>query len=91
MQRIKYLTKVQQEELTMTITTITTATESDYAFQSCSHKWTENAVVAERAENVWEKYVQIIDFWKTLPNSKQLGQDKPGANKSYHTSLKKSK
>ena len=47
-------------------------------------------MVAERAENVWEKYVKLLIFWKTLPNSKQPGQDKPGANTSYDTSLKKS-
>ena len=48
-------------------------------------------MAAERAENVWEEYLQIIDFWKTLPKSKQLGQGEPGANNSYDTLLKKSK
>ena len=68
---------------------ITTAIERDYVLQFCSQRWIENARVAERAENVWEKYLQIIDFWKTLPRSKQPGQDKPGANKIYDTLLKK--
>ena len=43
---------------------ITTAIESDYALQFCSHRWVENGGVAERTENVSEKYLQIIDFWK---------------------------
>ena len=30
-----------------------------------------------------------MGFWKTLPKSKQPGQGKPGANKSYDTLLKK--
>ena len=68
---------------------ITTAVESDFALQFRSHRWTENARVAERAENIWEKYLKIIDFWKTLPKSKQTGQGKPRTNKSYDTLLKK--
>ena len=68
---------------------ITTAIERDYALQFCSQRWIDNVRVTERAENVWEKYLQIIDFWKTLPRSKQPGQDKPGANKIYDTLLKK--
>ena len=52
----------------------TTAIESDYALQFCSHRCIENARVAERAENVWQKYLQFIDFWKSLPKSKQPGQ-----------------
>ena len=68
---------------------IMTTIESDFALQFCSHRGNENARVAERAENIWEKYLQIIDFWKTLPKSKQLGQGKPGSNKSYDTLLKK--
>ena len=43
---------------------ITTAIESDYALEFCSHRWTKNARVAESAENVWKKCLQIIDFWK---------------------------
>ena len=43
---------------------IKTAIESDYVLEFCSHRWTENARVAESAENVWEKYLQIIEFWK---------------------------
>ena len=68
---------------------IMTAIESDYELQFCSHNWIENARVAERVENVLEKYLQIIDFWKTLSKSKQPGQGKPGANKSYDTLIKK--
>ena len=68
---------------------ITTAIESDFALQFCSHRWIENARMAERAGNIWEKYLQIIDFWKNLPKSKQPGQGKPGTNKSYDTLLKR--
>ena len=68
-----------------------TAIESDYALQFYSNRWIGNAMAAERAENVWEEYLQIIDFWKTLPKSKQLGQGEPGANNSYDTLLKKGK
>ena len=67
---------------------IMTAIERDYVLQFCSQRWIENARVAEKAENVWEKYLQIIDFWKTLPKSKQPGQGKPGTNKIYDTLLK---
>ena len=67
----------------------TTAIESDFALQFCSHRWIENARVAEKAENIWEKYLQIIDFWKTLPKRKQPGQGKPETNKSFDTLLKK--
>ena len=59
---------------------ITTAIESEFALQFCSHRWIENARVAERAGNIWEKNLQIIDFWKTLLKSKQPGQGKPGTN-----------
>ena len=45
--------------------------------------------MAKRAENAWAKYLQIIDFLKTLPNSKQPGQSKPRPNKSYDTLPKK--
>lgn len=45
--------------------------------------------MAERADNVWEKCLQIIDFWKTLPKRKQPGQGKPETNKSFDTLLKK--
>ena len=68
---------------------ITVVVESDYVLQFCFHRWIENARVAERGENVWEKYFQITDFWKTLPKSKQPDQGKPGANKSYDILLKK--
>ena len=70
---------------------ITAAIESDFALQFCSHRWIENARAAERAENILEKYLKIIDFWKTLPKSKQPHQGKPGTNKSYDSLLKKSK
>ena len=50
---------------------IMAAIENDYALQFCSHRWIENARVAERVKNVWEKYLQISDYWKTLSKSKQ--------------------
>ena len=46
-----------------------TGNESNYELQFCFQRWIENARVAERAD-VWEKYLQIIDFWKTLPKLK---------------------
>ena len=67
---------------------ITTSIESDFALQFCSHRWIENARVAERAQDIWEKYLQIIDYWKTLPKSKQPRQSKPRTNKSDHILLK---
>ena len=79
---MKYLIKNQQEELTMK--KITTAIESDNALQFCSHRWIEDSRVAERAENILEICLQIIDFWKTLSKSKQ-----PGRGKSYDTLVKK--
>ena len=33
--------------------------------------------------------LEVVDFWKSLPKSKQPGQGKAGANKSYDTLLLK--
>ena len=41
---------------------IMSAIKRVYVFQFCSQKWIGNARVAERAENVWKIYLQIIDF-----------------------------
>ena len=68
---------------------ITTAIERDYTLQFCSQRWIENARVAERANDVLEKYLQIIDFRKNLPKNKEPGQGKAGSKKSYDTLLKK--
>ena len=35
------------------------------------------------------KLLEVVDFWKSLPKSKQPGQGKAGANKSYDTLLLK--
>ena len=59
----------------------------DYALQFCSYRWIENERVPASARNVWEKYLQIIAFWKGLVKSKQPGQGKPGANKSFDSLL----
>ena len=45
--------------------------------------------MTERAENVWEKYLKIIDFLEAWPKSKQLSKGRPGNSKSDDTLLKK--
>lgn len=67
---------------------LTLASEQEYPLQFCSTRWIENERVAKRAQLVWPKVVEIVGFWKGLQKSKQPGQGKPGANKSYDTLLK---
>ena len=62
---------------------LTSATDKDYALKFCSHRWIENELVARRAQKIWPKYVEIIEFWRGLPKSKQPGKGKEGQNKSY--------
>ena len=62
---------------------LTSATDKDYALKFCSHRWIENELVARRAQKIWPKYVEIIEFWGGLPKSKQPGKGKEGQNKSY--------
>ena len=53
---------------------LTSAIGCDYALQFCSHRWIENERVAARARNVWEKYLQIIAFWKGLVKRSNLAK-----------------
>ena len=62
---------------------LTSATEKDYAFKFCSHLWFENEAVARRAQNVWPKYVEIIEFWRGLSKCKYPGRGKERQSKSY--------
>ena len=48
-------------------------------------------LVAKKAQSIWPKIVAVIDFWSTLPKSKQLGRGDPKANKSYQVLLSKCK
>ena len=48
----------------------------------CSHRWIENELVARRAQKIWPKYVEIIEFWRGMPKSKQPEKGKEGQNKS---------
>ena len=62
---------------------LTSAADKDYALKFRSYRWIENELVARRAQKIWPKYVEIIEFWRGLPKSKQLGKGKEGQNKSY--------
>ena len=62
---------------------ITSASKSDFSLRFCSHGWIENDVVAKKAFSIWPKMIEVLDFWKGLPKSKQAGQGRPGENKSY--------
>ena len=48
-------------------------------------------LVAKKAQSIWPKIVAVIDFWSTLPKSKQPGRGDPKANKSYQVLLSKCK
>ena len=62
---------------------LTSATDKDYALKFCFHRWIENELVARRAQKIWPKYVEIIEFWRGLSKSKQPGKGKEGQNKKY--------
>ena len=62
---------------------ITCASKSDFPLHFCSHRWVENNVVAKKPLSVWPKMIEVLDFWKGLPKSKQPGRGRPGENKSY--------
>ena len=68
---------------------LTSALPTDYPLKFSSHRWAENENVAKKAYNVLPKLLEVVDFWKSLPKSKQPGQGKAGANKSYDTLLLK--
>ena len=39
----------------------------------CLHRWLENEYVVKRAESTWDNFISLINYWKILPKSKQLG------------------
>ena len=49
-----------------------------FAMRFCPTRWAENEDVAERANNVWDQFVTIIEHFTKLPASKQ-----PKNNTSY--------
>ena len=49
-----------------------------FAMRFCPTRWTENEDVAERAINVWDQFVTVIEHFTKLPASKQ-----PKNNTSY--------
>ena len=63
---------------------VSLATEEDYPLLFCATRWVENQLVAKKAQSIWPKIVAVVDFWSTLPKSKQPGGGDPKANKSYH-------
>ena len=52
---------------------ITFASKSDFSLCFCSPRYVENDVVAKNALSIWLKMIQVLDFWKGLPKSKQPG------------------
>ena len=68
---------------------INSASKSDFPLCFCSHRWVENDVVANRALSIWSKMIEVLDYWKGLPKSKQPGRGRPGENKSYDFLLSK--
>ena len=64
---------------------LTSSTKADFPLLFCSTRWTENAIVAKKAQEIWAKVLELLDFWKSPPKSKKTGQGKQGKNKSYET------
>ena len=62
---------------------IAEATSSDFPYMSCGTRWAENQSVAKKATEVWSKVVLVVDYWKSLPKSKQPGYGKSGQNASF--------
>ena len=55
----------------------------------CATWWAENQSVARKAREVWSKVVIMVEYWKSLPKSKQPGCGKPGQNTSFeHLSVR---
>ena len=61
---------------------LTSAADKDYTLKFFSHRCIEIELVARRAQKIWSKYVEIIEFWRGLPKSRQPGKGK-GQNKSF--------
>ena len=41
-------------------------------------QWAENKSVARKVKVTWSKVVIMVEYWKSLPKSKQHGRGKPG-------------
>ena len=57
---------------------LTSAADKDYTLKFFSHRCIEIELVARRAQKIWSKYVEIIEFWRGLPKCKQPGKGKEG-------------
>ena len=62
---------------------VSLATKEDYPLLFCVTHWVENQLVAKKAQSIWPKIVAVVDFWPTLPKSKQPGRGVSKASKSY--------
>ena len=62
---------------------IALASKFDFSLHFCSPRWVKNDVVAKNALSIWPKIIEVLDFWKGLPKSKQPGQRRPRENESY--------
>ena len=61
---------------------ITYESKSDFPLCFCSHRWVENDV-AKKAVSTWQKMIEVLDFRKGLPQSKQPGQGRLGGKKLW--------
>ena len=50
---------------------ITSVSKSDFSLCFFSRRWVDNNVVAKKALSIWPKVIEVLDFWKELPKSKQ--------------------
>lgn len=54
-------------------------TKGTYPLQFCSHRWAENKRVADRAIDIWDDIVLVVNHWSELNKSQQPSPE----NKSY--------
>ena len=59
------------------------ATRSDFLHMFCATWWAENQSVGRNAREVCSKVVIVVEYWKSLPKSKEPGRGKPGQNTSF--------
>ena len=62
---------------------VSLATKKDYLLLFCAIPWVENQLAAQKAQSIWPNIVAVVDFWSTLPKSKQPGRGDLKATKSY--------
>ena len=60
---------------------LTFCSKTDYCLCFCFHRWVENHIV-KKAQVIWPKVFEVLDFWKALSKWKQPGQWKQGVNMS---------